>query len=503
MGFLLGYFSVLDLLKNAVGSDYRKIADALAFNVQQGINEEASCIKGLMMDLKFKKALKESNSRYQEMLPADIQRFMTDMDRQWIKADKNSPLVKEYLETDISQELRDKSKARPEIAEVFISDKYGGLVAASGKATDFYQADESWWEDAFTGGGEIFIGDIESDGFGKTPGMVFVLPIKDDNGQVIGIAKAAVDIQRLFNFLEDFKFGHTGHVVLVDEKGYVISHKGIKPLSRKFLSDINFQKIIQSKTRIMIIGSQGVQANRILSAFAEVRSSLLLKKGIVWRVFVEQDARDVLWPLYRLTLQAVGVIVFLIILIPILGFILGSKISRPIEKLKEASDHITKGELDYPVRIKTGDELEELANSFRVMALSIKERESQLINQKAYLEGIITSIVDVLIVINLDATLKSVNKAALDLLGYKENELIGQPVNKILLPGKGGEVFSKYFENIINAGAAYNISLTFIFKEGKKIPVDFSGAAMREKEKIMGIVVVAKDMRQIMEVISN
>ncbi|MDD5129318.1 MAG: PAS domain S-box protein, partial [Candidatus Omnitrophica bacterium] len=189
--------------------------------------------------------------------------------------------------------------------------------------------------------------------------------------------------------------------------------------------------------------------------------------------------------------------------IPVFGFILGSKISRPIEKLKEASDHITRGELDYPIRIKTGDELEELANSFRVMALSIKERESQLINQKAYLEGIVTSIVDVLIVVNLDTTLKSVNKAALDLLGYAENELIGQPVNKILLPGRSGEEFSEYFENIINKGAVYDISLTFISKEGKKIPADFSGAAMREEEKVIGIVVVAKDMRQIMEVISN
>ncbi|MDD5129237.1 MAG: cache and HAMP domain-containing protein, partial [Candidatus Omnitrophica bacterium] len=355
IGFLLGYFSTLDLLKNAVGSDYRKIADALAFNVQQVINEKVSHIKELMTDPAFKKALRESNSRYQEMLPADIQRFMADMDRQWVKADKNSPVVKGYLETDISRELRDKIKAGAEIAEVFISDKYGGLVAASGKTIDFYQADESWWQDAFTGGGEIFIGDIESDGFGKTPGMVLVFPIKDGSGQIIGVAKAAVNIQCLFNFLEDFKFGYTGHVVLVDEKGYVISLKGTKPLSKKFLSDIDFQKVIQSKTRIMIMGSQGAQPNRILSAFSEVRFSSLLKKGIIWKVFVEQDAKDVLWPLYRLTLQAVGVIVFLIILIPVFGFILGSKISRPIEKLKEASDHITRGELDYPIRIKTGD----------------------------------------------------------------------------------------------------------------------------------------------------
>ncbi|MFA7706621.1 MAG: ATP-binding protein, partial [Candidatus Omnitrophota bacterium] len=401
-----------------------------------------------------------------------------------------------------SQELKDITKANKEMVEIFLSDKYGGLVAASGKTTDFYQADEPWWQSAFAEGkSEIFIGDIEFDESSNTSGMTFALPIKDDAGRVIGIAKAVIDIQLLFSFLKDFKFGHTGYAALVNKDGYIVVYKGIKPLTRKFMPGNNFKEILRSKIPGIIIDKSAISPHKIFSAFTKINYPFFLKRGLAWWVFVGQDSEEAFWPLYRLILQALGLTAFLLVLVPLLGFIFGSKIALPIEKLKEASDRITKGDLDYPIRVKTGDELEKLANSLQVMSLSIKEREGLLIAQKAYSQGIVASMVDALFVLNPDARLKSVNKSTLDLLGYKEDELIGQLVNKIFLQGE--EELQQCFQNIIDKGAAYNISLTFITKEGKKIPVDLSGAVMRERGEIIGIVGVARDMRQIAEVISD
>ena len=65
--------------------------------------------------------------------------------------------------------------------------------------------------------------------------------------------------------------------------------------------------------------------------------------------------------------------------------------------------------------------------------IALKEEQEEIFDQKVYLESIMSSMTDSLIVVNPDATLRSVNKAALDLLGYKEDELIGQPVKKIFL----------------------------------------------------------------------
>lgn len=135
-----------------------------------------------------------------------------------------------------------------------------------------------------------------------------------------------------------------------------------------------------------------------------------------------------------------------------------------------------------------------------------KARQEKISEQNLYLESIISSMTDSLIVVNPDATIKSVNKAALDLLGYKKDELINHPVEKIFIQEEAvtqESILNKYFQKIIVAGVAYNIGLTFLTKHKEAIPVNFSGALMQQKGKIIGIVGVARDMRQVMAIISD
>ncbi len=141
--------------------------------------------------------------------------------------------------------------------------------------------------------------------------------------------------------------------------------------------------------------------------------------------------------------------------------------------------------------------------------IALKEEGEEIFDKKVYLESIMSSMTDALIVVNSDGTLRSVNKAALDLLGYREDELIGQPVKKIFLQEEEKEEIKKdsllhqYFKKIIVAGVEYNIGLTFLTKQGKAIPINFSGAVMQQDGKIIGIVGVARDMRQLMGIISD
>jgi PAS domain S-box-containing protein len=137
--------------------------------------------------------------------------------------------------------------------------------------------------------------------------------------------------------------------------------------------------------------------------------------------------------------------------------------------------------------------------------IALKEIQRESSDPKAYLEGIMSSVVDFLMVVNPEGALRSVNKAVLDLLGYKEDELIGQPMTKIILQEEKEEesVLDKYFSQIIVAGVTHNIGLTFLTKQGGAIPVTFSAAVMQQNGKITGIVGAARDMRQIMAVISD
>ena len=70
--------------------------------------------------------------------------------------------------------------------------------------------------------------------------------------------------------------------------------------------------------------------------------------------------------------------VVLLLLVAAVSVWLSRLITNPIKKLKRSSEIIGKGNLDYTVDVKTGDELEDLGNSFNKMALDLKSHIEDL-----------------------------------------------------------------------------------------------------------------------------
>ena len=110
---------------------------------------------------------------------------------------------------------------------------------------------------------------------------------------------------------------------------------------------------------------------------------------------------------------------------------------------------------------------------------------------KTYIENVIANFLDTLIVINIDRTIRTVNRVALGLLGYKqEGELVGRHIRI---------VFDE--ENILNIvfekGEARNYELSYKTKDNCLIPMLFSGSLMQDKEgNSIGIVGIAKDISE-------
>lgn len=73
------------------------------------------------------------------------------------------------------------------------------------------------------------------------------------------------------------------------------------------------------------------------------------------------------------TLMLVGIATMAAALV--IGYLLARGITRPLAALRGAARRIGAGEFDVPVRIETGDELEELGDAFNDMAAGLRERE--------------------------------------------------------------------------------------------------------------------------------
>jgi methyl-accepting chemotaxis protein len=76
----------------------------------------------------------------------------------------------------------------------------------------------------------------------------------------------------------------------------------------------------------------------------------------------------------------------LIIFTAFLSFYLAEGVTKPVEQLRAGAEIIGKGNLDYQIKLKTGDEIEELAKSFNRMAEDLKKSRASLEETKTVLE---------------------------------------------------------------------------------------------------------------------
>lgn len=109
-------------------------------------------------------------------------------------------------------------------------------------------------------------------------------------------------------------------------------------------------------------------------------------------------------------------------------------------------------------------------------------------------ESIIETMSDSLLLVTPEGKIETVNPATLNLLGYKEDELVDQPVEILFT----GELFKgTVFDDLIKKETIQNVEKTFLSKDGRKIPVLFSSTIMRDDEgRVEGIVCVAADLTE-------
>ncbi|NQV18911.1 MAG: response regulator, partial [Armatimonadetes bacterium] len=118
---------------------------------------------------------------------------------------------------------------------------------------------------------------------------------------------------------------------------------------------------------------------------------------------------------------------------------------------------------------------------------------------KNYLESILMSVNDSIIVLSLDGIMKTVNKATLSLWEYKHKEMIDSNIGKLF----ENDIYSNWLNSLKNYDVSQNkanfsfkkIEVNLVTKNKLKIPALISGSALLDREgSIQGAVLVAVDI---------
>lgn len=128
----------------------------------------------------------------------------------------------------------------------------------------------------------------------------------------------------------------------------------------------------------------------------------------------------------------------------------------------------------------------------------VKERTAELSRARQYLQGVIDTMGEALLVLEPDGAIKSVNPAACEMLGYEEAALIGMSIGDVFEEHEQEQAkafMGTWLEALIRTGSLSSIDARFIASDNRRVPVLFSRTAMTDGDgSITDIICIAKDM---------
>ena len=196
------------------------------------------------------------------------------------------------------------------------------------------------------------------------------------------------------------------------------------------------------------------------------------QKEKVGQVSVEFDLSPIQRKLDGLRRRAVILSVIFVQLGIFMTYMIVYFMTLPLKELVQATRKVASGDLSFRVKGESGDEIGDLAASFNIMTENLRKSTVS----RDYLDTILDSIADCVVVSGPEGRIDMVNKATLELSGYAEPELVGRPIDLILSLEKSA----------------------YLTKAGEAIPISVSeGTLAEENGHVKGVVYVLHDMRPI------
>lgn len=194
----------------------------------------------------------------------------------------------------------------------------------------------------------------------------------------------------------------------------------------------------------------------------------------------------------QLTIIAASLVAFILAIGG--GTIFAASISRPIALLQEGVTQVGTGDLDIRINVTANNEIGSLAAAFNRMTRDLQLTKDETAVAKNFLDNIVNSMADALVVLSTDWKIVTVNPALCHLLGYDAEELTGKPFG--LIVARGAEE-RELLRDMAERGHVPDRDLIYRAKDGNCIPVSVSGALMRNSAgDIQGTVCIAHDIRE-------
>ena len=187
-------------LTEKIGEDLHSLAGSQALSLGELLARQVNVLETLSLNRGVIAELEIQNETYSGD-PASIVAELEEVDQIWRNAADDHPLIVSALNNNLAANLYSFHDTFPEHVEVFVTDKFGALIATNNRTSDYYQADEAWWQEAYNEGeGGIHIGEPEFDESSDTLGINMAVPIFSvGSREIVGILRTTYSLDSIAN----------------------------------------------------------------------------------------------------------------------------------------------------------------------------------------------------------------------------------------------------------------------------------------------------------------
>ena len=186
-------------------------------------------------------------------------------------------------------------------------------------------------------------------------------------GRTGGVTVAEINLKLILDVIAQIRAGREGYAYVVDAKGRLVAHPDLSLVLRgtdmNRLAQVAGARATQNDT---VAQARDLAGREVLSAHAEI-------PALKWLVFVELPSQEVLKPVYDSGLRDIALLALGLVIAGLVAAVLARRMVVPIRAMQAGAEQIGGGDLGYRLSIRTGDELEALANQFNRTAGALQE----------------------------------------------------------------------------------------------------------------------------------
>jgi len=348
----------------------------------------------------------------------------------------------------------------------------------------------------------------------QKPGVTIAGPSFDEEGNLKAIVGVDIEIEELSTFISKLRVGKSGKAFILHRNGDIIAYhdsnkliissnesKTLRLPKIDELSDVIVQKSFESviwkrdKDNNLILNEPEFTSfkhdgNTYLSMFTPFPEAEL-----PWIIGVYIPEDDYLADIKSNQLFNYIVTIIISILASIFGLVLAKKLITPVVKLADGAKAVEEHDIDSPFHIQTVfKEIQETADSFSRMKISLSEYEKKLYENEKIYRAITKAANDAIIMMDSNHEITYFNPAAEKMFDYESKEVIGKKIDKLLVPKQDEDLAQKgiamFMANNTNLFKNRTIKVTAIAKDGYEIPIELSLSKLKLNDTLHAVAII-------------